>query len=286
MVSRAMKVERVEGPGGLSTRVVEWPAPTTPKALLVIHHGIGEHAARYQSVADGLADFPVDIISYDARGHGEASGKRGDSEGGLAGFARDFDAMLPILQRRGRSERVIVYGHSLGAAIVLTWATSMTVPSPVKGFIFSAPPVVVPRNLVIHAKLAIGRVLGRAVPTLTMPSGLDVNGVSTVKAEVERYIQDPLVHDLVSARLGISAVYDSEKLPLAAGKITLPVLLFQGDADPICDVSGSRRLAKSFGTDDVRYEEFAGGYHETHHESPERRAKLFALLPEWMSPRL
>jgi alpha-beta hydrolase superfamily lysophospholipase len=285
MSTRTMQTERVTNKAGEPFRVVCWPSPVPAKAAIVLHHGLGEHAGRYEMLAQGLGDLPVDIWTYDARGHGESVGKRGDADR-IEGFARDFDEMLPLLKEKSGHDRVFIYGHSMGGAVVTWWATSRQVPSFVKGFILSAPAITVPRSLAINIKLAVGKVLGRAFPTLTLGSGLAPTGISSDPAEVARYASDPLVHGKISARLGVSLTGEVEDVLMRAGRIQLPSLIFHGDADPIVSVDGTRKLAKGLGTDDVRYEELRGYMHEPHHETKERRERLFAIVREWLLPRL
>ena len=47
-----------------------WAPKTQPKAVIHIAHGMGEHAARYEWVADQLADAGYYIYASDHRGHG------------------------------------------------------------------------------------------------------------------------------------------------------------------------------------------------------------------------
>jgi alpha-beta hydrolase superfamily lysophospholipase len=63
-------------------------------------------------------------------------------------------------------------------------------------------------------------------------------------------------------------------------------LLYHGDADDIVAMDGTRRLSEALGADDVRYEELNGYKHEAHHETEERRERLYAILREWISARL
>lgn len=274
-----------DSPGGMRFRRLWW-RHEAPRATLVIHHGHGEHGGRYQTLADGLADLPVDIQTWDCRGHGESQGSRGDVEGGLDGYIDDLEAILPTLLERSGTEKCFVLGHSMGGAVVGRYATTRPAHPAIAGFIFSSPAVLIPRNMVVEIKLLIGKVLGKAVPKLTLATGLDAKGISTESAEVERYKADPLVHDKISARLGVSLVGDAEVVPLAAGRITLPVLAYHGTADPICDIEGTRALVRGLGTDDVTFLELEGYAHETHHENTERRQRVFDAIKAFISSRL
>jgi acylglycerol lipase len=261
-----------DSPSGLRFRRLWW-RKESPQATLIIHHGHGEHGGRYQTLADGLVDLPVDIQTWDCRGHGESQGARGDVEGGLDGYIDDLEAIMPTLLERSGTDKAFLLGHSMGGAAIA-------------GLIFSSPALLIPRTAVVEIKLLIGKVLGKVVPTLTLPTGLSADGISTVPEEVERYREDPLIHDKISARLGVSLVGDAEVIPLAAGRITLPVLAYHGTDDPICDIEGTRALVRGLGTDEVTFLELEGYAHETHHESAERRAKVFQAIKDFITPRL
>eukprot|EP01031_Cornospumella_fuschlensis_P048908 gene48908-59884_t len=48
-----------------------------PRAMVLIVHGLGEHAMRYDHVATQLMEWGFAVRSYDQRGHGESGGRRG-----------------------------------------------------------------------------------------------------------------------------------------------------------------------------------------------------------------
>lgn len=285
MNARTMETKRIRNRAGETFRMVCWRAPVPAQALLLIHHGLGEHAGRYEMLAQGLGDLPVDIWAYDVRGHGQSHGKRGDADG-VDGLALDFDEMLPLVRERSGLDRTFIMGHSMGGAVVTWWAASRPVPDYVDGLILSAPAITVPRDLTTNIKLAVGKVLGRAVPTLTLDNGISPEEISSDPLEVARYKDDPLNHSKISARLGVSLTGEVEDVLTRADRITVSTLLYHGAADRIVSMDGTRQLSKALGTDDVRYEELIGYKHESHHETEERRERLYAILREWISARL
>jgi acylglycerol lipase len=286
VAERILKVEKWTNPNGEAFRLLNWPLPEgEAKATLLIHHGHGEHGGRYESLVKGLKDLPVDIWSFDVRGHGESDGPRGDAQG-LQGLAADLEMLLDVISAKTGNRKIILMGHSMGGAVVGQYATTRSVHPSVAAFIFSAPALEIHRNPVIEIKLLVGKILGKAVPQLTLATGLDANGISSVPEEVARYKADPLIHSKITAQLGVSLVGDAADVIANAQKITLPSLLYHGDADPIVNIEGTRAFAKGIATDDMRYEEFPGLMHEVHHESEADRQKVFNLICEWLEPRL
>lgn len=270
---------------GLTFVVRGWPAPTPHRTALVIHHGLGEHGGRYETFARRLDALPLDVWTYDARGHGESGGKRGHALG-LGQLATDLHALLPRIRERAGAQDVVLMGHSMGAATVATWATdpALTAPPWVRALLLSAAPLSVPRTLEVRVKEKLARILARVRPQFTMGSGLSAAGISSDPSEVRRYEEDPLVHDRVSAALGLSLLRDAPRVPDRAGTVRLPTVMWHGTGDPIAAPSGSRDLFRALGADDKLLHEFPDYRHECHHETPERVALMFELVADWLAP--
>ena len=69
---------------GENLAVYEWPMQAwepdralPPRAVVLIVHGLGEHASRYAHVAQRLLAWGFAVRAYDQRGHGESGGPRG-----------------------------------------------------------------------------------------------------------------------------------------------------------------------------------------------------------------
>lgn len=260
---------------GESFHLRGWPA-SEAQTLVLVHHGLGEHAGRYDTLAASFdPSDPFAMWSFDARGHGRSCGTRGDADG-LGQLAEDLETLIPVLLERSGATHVVLMGHSMGAAVTLWYLTTRDLHPAIRAVMLSAPPVAVERTPSVRVKLQLARVARRVAPTLVLASGLDCAGISSVAAEVDRYRADGQVHDRISARLGWSLLNDAPLLVDRARAITLPVLLWHGADDPIARVEGSRALAAQL--PDVRYHEFAGARHEVHHERPEVRAEVVARI--------
>src|SRR4051812_2138074 len=101
----------------LLTRI--WPAsqraPGTARGVVVIVHGLGEHAGRYDHVARRLNGQGFNVVGYDHRGHGRSPGARGGIES-----VDDLCADLACVIDAARKEfagPLIVLGHSLGGLV-------------------------------------------------------------------------------------------------------------------------------------------------------------------------
>lgn len=94
--------------------------PESPKALVVIFHGLMEHRHRYQDFTQALVNEGYAVLSPDHRGHGDSP-----YDGKLYGYFADHNgwlANLEDLQRiiyqakiRTGSVEIFLFGHSMGS---------------------------------------------------------------------------------------------------------------------------------------------------------------------------
>lgn len=103
-----------------------WPAQREPgqakRAVVMFHRG-HEHGGRMAHLVDEL-DLPDhDFFAWDARGHGQSPGTRGDSPG-FAHSVRDVQTFIEhIGSQHGIPEPdIAVLAQSVGAVLVATWA--------------------------------------------------------------------------------------------------------------------------------------------------------------------
>src|SRR6185436_7925642 len=102
-------------------------------------------------------------------------------------------------------------------------------------------------------------------------------------AVVEAYRRDPLVHDRVSAALGIDLLDLGDQLLAEAPSLRVPTLIVHGGADPVTSAAASREFARLAGGA-CSYYEVPGAYHEVHHEASWRDTWL--AIDGWMDATL
>ena len=105
--------------GKLWLRAYLWPVKA-PEQVAVIVHGIGEYAGRYDRVAGILNEANIAVLSMDLRGHGKSPGKRGHGAPRNK-VLRDVDCLIVEAEKRYMGVPVILYGHSMGANMVLDY---------------------------------------------------------------------------------------------------------------------------------------------------------------------
>ena len=224
--------------------------PRSSKALVVLVHGIGEHAKRYDPVAERLNEEGIAVFSFDLRGHGGSAGQRGHI-GSFAETRGDMDALACRARETVGDVPLFFYGHSLGGGIVLSkWQSE---PDSAKAFIATSPWLeLVDRKP--PALIAVSRVLKALLPSFPIPTGLDAELLSSDKSVTDAYRKDPLVHGKISVATAIDAI-DSAVRVLGGSVPGTPLLLAHGRLDGICSVEASRKLAGK-SPDSITYLEY------------------------------
>ena len=76
----------------------------SPKAVLIIAHGLQSHAGWFEQTGNFLAPYGVSVLAYDRRGSGRSTGARGDVKS-----ASDFEVDLDAVVREASKPAVAVH---------------------------------------------------------------------------------------------------------------------------------------------------------------------------------
>ncbi len=253
-----------------------WLTDAKPKAVIGIVHGMGEHSGRYAHVAAYLVENDYSVIAYDHRGHGKSGGKRGHTPSydllldGIANLLTQADTIAPGAPK-------FIYGHSMGGNLVLNYALRRK--PAIAGVIASSPWL----KLAFEPpkfEVALGRFVNNIFPGFTQSTKLDVNAISRDKKVVDAYVNDPLVHDKISARFFVE-VYAAAAWALEhASEMKLPLLLFHGTEDQLTSPEGSKEFAEKV-KENCTFRLWDGFYHETHNE-PEKE-EVLKYIATWLN---
>ena len=254
-----------------------WTPDGDVKAVLALVHGLGEHTGRYQNVAMMLNREGYALIGADLRGHGRSEGPRGHFS--YAEALNDIDLLIAQAQQLFPGKPVFLYGHSLGGNLVLYYAMKR-LPTSLQGIISTSPGLGA-ATPVPGWKLFLARIMKGISPSMTMDNGLDLTGLSHNPSVIAAYKSDPLVHPLISARLGWDLLQSGPWLvEHAADFPPIPLLIMQGSADRIVDPAATQKFAKNIKNAEVTFQKWEGGYHELHNEP--NRDEVFKVLLHWL----
>jgi len=234
---------------------------TSTNAVIILVHGMGEHSTRYADfVIPEFLKNDISVITYDQFGHGKTQGKRGHNPG----FESLLDCVEIVINKAHEifsNIPAFLYGHSMGANVVINYVlkrkndlNGVIVTSPFFKLAFQPP----------SWKLALGKILQKIAPSFTMKSELDVNALSRDKHEVQKYINDPLVHDQISPNYSLTFMKTGIWAINNADKLLLPLLLIHGTGDRLTSHEASKEFALN--NNKISLKLVKDGYHELHND--------------------
>ena len=245
----------------------EWKADKKSKATIALIHGLGEHSGRYQHVAEFYNQAGFNVAAVDLYGHGKSGGKRGALPKKDT-YLKCIDSLLEYIQNNNLKSPIILRGHSLGGELVLWYALERK--PEIKGVI-STSPFLASYEPLPPLKLTLARVMNSLLPSLSMDNGIDVHLLSRDPKIVEKYTRDPLVHKLLSARLGWTMVEQGQWILQHAKEFSVPLLLMVGGDEKIVNLSKIEEFARQVPKVDLKV--WQNLFHETHNE-PEKEMVL------------
>ncbi|KAL1791214.1 monoglyceride lipase [Sigmodon hispidus] len=259
-----------------------WKPSGTPKALIFVSHGAGEHCGRYDELAQMLKGLNMLVFAHDHVGHGQSEGER-MVVSDFHVFVRDVLQHVDTIQKDYPGVPVFLLGHSMGGAISILAAAER--PSVFFGLVLISPLVFVNPESASTFKVLAAKVLNLVLPNMSL-GRINSSVLSRNKSEVDLYDSDPLIcHAGVKVCFGIQLLNAISRVERAMPKLTLPFLLLQGSADQLCDSKGAYMLMESSRSQDKTLKIYEGAYHVLHKELPEVTNSVFHEINTWLSHR-
>ena len=257
-----------------------------PKAVLQLTHGLGDHALRYEQVAQDLVAAGYSVYADDHRGHGATGMQQYDGDaaklgklgpGGLRATVEGVRQLSAIIRDENPGVPLALLGHSWGSLMVQMILNT-------------------------HADDYDAAVLtGTAYRTLTDMNGGNLNKrhahlgttgnewLSRDPAVAQAFGEDPLT--FYAAALQLFGLRDGLRL---LGKPTkhiakdIPLLIMIGSEDTLGGEGSIEKLASAYVTRSKLSDVEAIVYPEARHEifNETNRDEVIADLVAWLNTRL
>lgn len=263
--------------GSIYTHRWHPPSDAPPKQWGVyLLHGIGEHAGRYERLAEMLNQLGYEVASHDHPGHGKSAGKRGaiDEDDALVNAAIEQFQLFEA--ETGATP--ILFGHSLGGLV----ATAMVLDKHVNvaGLILSAPayaPFISDAN-----KLKI-KILRMVAPRFTQQLPYDAQLLTHDEQEQEKGRTDPLNHRYKSASIVDWIVRAGRRTIDSASTLSVPTLMLIPGSDSVVDASQTQIFVDGAPTEQLTVHHYENYLHEILNETPDRRERVLNDIEQWLS---
>lgn len=270
---------------GVTIHYYSWRA-AKPKAVLQLTHGLGDHALRYEQVAQDLVAAGYTVYADDHRGHGATGVGQygGDSSkmgrlgpGGLRATVEGVRQFTRIIREENPGLKLALLGHSWGSLMVQMILNE-------------------------HADdYDVAVLTGTAYRTLTDMNGGNLNAkhkhlgttgnewLSRDPAVAQQFADDPLT--FYAAAIQLFGIADGLRL---LGKPTrniakdIPLLIMIGSEDTLGGEKSIAKLAEAYITRSRLSDVQAIVYPEARHEifNETNRDEVIADLVSWLDARL
>ncbi|XP_055115738.1 monoglyceride lipase isoform X6 [Symphalangus syndactylus] len=222
-----------------------WKPTGTPKALIFMSHGAGEHCGRYEELARMLMGLDLLVFAHDHVGHGQSEGER-MVVSDFHVFVRDVLQHVDSMQKDYPGLPVFLLGHSM----------------------------------VLAAK-----VLNLVLPNLSLgPIDSSVLSRNKTEVDIYNS-DPLICRAGLKVCFGIQLLNAVSRVERALPKLTVPFLLLQGSADRLCDSKGAYLLMELAKSQDKTLKIYEGAYHVLHKELPEVTNSVFHEINMWVSQR-
>jgi alpha-beta hydrolase superfamily lysophospholipase len=249
-----------------------WFTSQSPKGVICIIHGLGEHSGRYDHLAKGFNTAGYNVFALDLRGHGKSEGKRGHTPS-FDHWMSDIDLFMKEIRQKCPTCIFHLYGHSLGGNLALNYL--LRYPPAIKSAIISSPALELafkPNTF----KVILAKLIKSIFPSLTMATKLNTNHLSKDSDIIEKYNKDPLVHDRLSVSAFTNMINGGKFALNQVDKLIIPTLLMHGLEDKITDHKATQKFAKQ-NSNTCKIKLWAKDFHELHNDSNKKQVLEFIL---------
>lgn len=260
-------------------------AVATPRAVIQIAHGIGEHAGRYAGLAASLTSAGFSVYVPDMRGHGRTGMQQFANDttqlghlgrGGLKAAIANISEMSDVIREENPETPIILLGHSMGS--LLAQKLINTRASDYAQVILSATAYRMPGYMNS----------GDLNKKFAFEGGTSCEWLSRDAAVVAAFNADPLTFDAKVLKLfglvdglrlfGVPS-YDMDQVP---------ILIILGSRDPLGGEKSAVKLADAYlkeaAQNDVTVTVYPDARHELFNEL--NREQVIDDMISWITSRL
>lgn len=286
------------------------PKLEIPKAVIIIVHGMAEHAQRYDNFASFLNENNYLVYAYDQRGHGKTAG----SIERLGFFAEkdgwnkvvyDLKQLIDIAKKENENIPVFLLGHSMGSFVVRTFITKYG--NLINGAILSgtAGSAGLLGKIGTGLTKIISALKGKKHPSPLMdnlsfgdfnknfkPNRTKFDWLSRDNDTVDKYVNDPYCGTIFSVGFFYDMMtgleYVNDKRTAQNIPSELPVYLFSGGKDPVSknakQIEDVYNMYKTGGIKNIKLKIYPEARHETLNEI--NKLEVYNDVINWLSENI
>lgn len=273
-----MKEENFTGRGGTRLHMRSWRPAGTPRAAVVLCHGVLAHSGQYLWSGEQLSAAGFAVYAYDHRGRGKSEGPRLFIND-ITEYTDDLGTFIGLVKSREPGLKVFLLGHSMGGVISCAWTLDHQ--AEIAGFICEsfAFEVWAPKPV-----LSLVRFLGRVAPKLPVLK-LHNKDFTRDPVALKKLNEDPLSNGEVQPAGTVAALLKAtDRMRAEFGTITLPLFIMHGTKDKATVPAGSQLFYDKAGSRDKKLKLYEGHYHDLLNDLG--KEQVMADVVGWINERV
>lgn len=244
------------------------PNCPTDRAVVLLHRG-HEHSGRVSHLVHELGLEGFSFYAWDARGHGQSTGARGDSPS-FAASVRDLDCFITHLciTYNLSPQNIAVVAQSVGAVIAAAWVHDY---APAIRCMALASPAF---DINLYVPFARGglQVLHALKGNFFVNSYVRPAMLTHDKARAASYANDPLIARAISVRQLLGLYRAADRVVSDANAIQVPTQLLISGSDFVVRRPAQIKFFERLGTLEKEMHILPGFYHDTLGEQDRQQA--------------
>lgn len=229
------------------------------KAVILFHRG-HEHSGRMAHLVEelGLNDF--DFFAWDARGHGQSPGERGDAPS-FSACVQDIQYFVQHLQAEYniQPENMAIVAQSVGAVLAATWVHDY---APKIRALCLASPAFDIKLYVPFAKLGLN-VLSKVGGNFFINSYVKAKMLTHDQERAKSYDTDPQIARAISVRMLLGLYAASDRIVQDAQHIFVPTQILCSGSDFVVQQKPQREFYEKLPHPLKEFHVLDGFYHDT-----------------------
>lgn len=232
---------------------------TPKKAILLFHRG-HEHSGRMAHLVNELKLPDFDFFAWDARGHGQSPGDRGDAPS-FSACVKDIQYFVNHIQENYdiNPENIAVIGQSVGAVLAATWVHDYA--PKIRALCLASPAF----SIKLYIPLAIPslKILSKVHGNFFINSYVKSKMLTHDLERAKAYDEDPLIARAISVRMLLGLDEASNRIINDAENIHVPTQILSSGSDFVVFQKPQKEFYTKLPHPLKEFHNLEGFYHDT-----------------------
>jgi len=251
--------------------------PSSPKAIVLLVHGLGAHTARWDFLADFFAAREIASYAIELKGFGQTPDRPRGHIDSFNIWRQNILALLAAIKRQNPGLKVFILGESLGGLV------SFLIADKFAGQVLISPAFANAMKFPLTAYLTLlNNILFNPRKTIPVPFTAEM---CTRDAAYQKVMNDnPDELRVASVKLLINTLFAQLGAKRWGNQLKTPTLFLLAGHDLLVDANASRAAFRGLAAPDKTKIEYPEMYHALSIE--QGREKVFADILAWLDKRI